>query len=59
MRQPIDRFGGIVLGLLTSAALIANTAMPRIMNEPAGDEGIFILFMALLLTCGILALRYE
>ena len=59
MRQPSDQVGWIVGALLTSAALIANMAMPRIMSEPAGDEGVFILFMALLITCGILVLRYE
>jgi hypothetical protein len=53
--------GWIVIVLLAIAAIIANTLIPRQMQMGELEEGMLsiILFMTLLVICGVLALRYK
>ena len=59
MKDSTEQDGWVVVVLLAIAAIIANTLLPRLINVPVHRWGIVILFMALLLICGVLALRYK
>lgn len=58
MQEPSEQIGWTVIVLLAIAAIIANTLIPRVINDP--EQGILaiILFMVFIAICGVLGMRY-
>ena len=59
MRNSNEQTGWVVVTLLAIAAIIGSTLMERLINVPVHRWLIVILFMTLLLICGVLALQYK
>jgi hypothetical protein len=59
MKESSEQDAWVVVVLLAIAAIIGATLMPRLINVPVHRWLIVILFMALLLICGVVALRYK
>ena len=57
MQKSTEQTGWVVVILLAVAAIIACTVMERAINEQIWF--VIILFMTLLVICGVLALRYK
>lgn len=62
MKEPTEQIGWTVIVLLAIAAIIANTLIPRVINDLEHPErGILAitLFMVFIAICGVLAMRYR
>ncbi len=59
MTNSSETTGRIVIVLLAIAAIIANTLIPRLINDPVDGPFIITIFMILIAICGFLAARYK
>jgi len=58
MQEPSEQIGWIVIVLLAIAAIVANTLIPRVIDNPEQGIPAIILFMVLIAICGVLGMRY-